>query len=207
MINESKYTNVMIDGIASYIASTKAKANGILSFDKCVKSLAKSTGFKTSDIVESFGEMIEKALRNKSECIVDESFLNYLSEDATSDVTRKIDQTEKEQNGGSSDTNEIDKHKTEDGQQGNEHNNRMYFAYCNFNTGKMFICSKLDQESNAVASVFAKLGNFLATISSPIFKNGILVAPINLDVARSLVSHGKVKYLDLTKTPANKQQN
>ncbi|MCZ0950770.1 hypothetical protein N7T98_25670, partial [Pseudomonas syringae pv. tomato] len=83
---------------------------------------------------------------------------------------------------------------------------RVYYAYCNFNEGKMFICSKLNQEEGAVANTFAKLGNFLATVTAPSFKGGILVAPISLDVARSLYAHKKVKYLDLTKEQANKQQ-
>lgn len=205
MLIESGYTNVMLDGIASYIASVKLKKNGKMSFNKCVNTLAENTGFKAIDIAESFGEIIENALSKASEeCLFDESFLNFINEDEN-DVSQNVTQAEKEQKGGSSNTDAIDKHTTDDKLQNNGHNNRIYFAYCNFNEGKMFICSKLNQEEGAVANVFAKLGNFLSTISAPTFKNGILIAPISLNVARSLVAHKKVKYLDLTKAPNNTQ--
>lgn len=206
MLIESGYTNIMLDEIASYIASAKLKKNSKMSFNKCVKSLAENTGFKEVDIAESFGEMIESALHDASECQFDESFLNFINEDEN-DVNQTVSQTEKEQKGGSSNTNDIDKHVTDDKLQNNGHNNRIYFAYCNFNEGKMFICSKLNQEEGAVANIFAKLGNFLSTISAPTFKNGILIAPISLNVARSLVAHKKVKYLDLTNAPNTQQQN
>lgn len=194
----------MLDGISTYIASTKLKKSGILSFDECVKSLAESTGFDENDIAESFGEIIESALVDDSECQIDESFLDFLNEDEN--FKQAVDQAEKEQNGGQKDASAIDKHKTDDKNVGNGHNNRVYYAYCNFNEGKMFICSKLNQEEGAVANTFAKLGNFLATVTAPSFKGGILVAPISLDVARSLYAHKKVRYLDLTKEQANKQQ-
>jgi hypothetical protein len=204
MIIESKYTDVMLDGISTYIASTKLKKSGVLSFDECVKSLAESTGFDENDIAESFGEIIESALVDDSECQIDESFLDFLNEDEN--FKQAVDKAEKEQNGGQKDASAIDKHKTDDKNVGNGHNNRVYYAYCNFNEGKMFICSKLNQEEGAVANTFAKLGNFLATVTAPSFKGGILVAPISLDVARSLYAHKKVRYLDLTKEQANKQQ-
>lgn len=194
----------MLDGISSYIASTKLKKSGILSFDECVKSLAESTGFDENDIAESFGEIIESALVDDSECQIDESFLDFLNEDEN--FKQAVDKAEKEQNGGQKDASAIDKHKTDDKNVGNGHNNRVYYAYCNFNEGKMFICSKLNQEEGAVANTFAKLGNFLATVTAPSFKGGILVAPISLDVARSLYAHKKVRYLDLTKEQVNKQQ-
>lgn len=204
MLIESKYTDVMLDGISSYIASTKLKKSGVLSFDECVKSLAESTGFDENDIAESFGEIIESALVDDSECQIYESFLDFLNED--DNFSQAVDKAEKEQNGGQKDTTAIDKHKTDDQNTGNGHNNREYFAYCDFNRGKMFICSKLNQEEGAVSNAFAKLGNFLATVSAPSFKGGILVAPISLDVARSLYAHKKVRYLDLTKEQTNKQQ-
>ena len=204
MLIESKYTDVMLDGISTYIASTRLKKSGVLSFDECVKSLAESTGFEENDIAESFGEIIESALVDDSECQIDESFLDFLNEDEN--FKQAVDKAEKEQNGGQQDASAIDKHKTDDKNTGNGHNNRVYYAYCNFNEGKMFICSKLNQEEGAVANTFAKLGNFLATITAPSFKGGILVAPISLDVARSLYAHKKVRYLDLTKEQVNKQQ-
>ena len=204
MLIESKYTDLMLDGISSYIASTKLKKNGVLSFDNCVKSLSESTGFEEDDIAESFGEIIESALVDDSECQIDESFLDFLNEDEN--FKQAVDKAEKEQNGGQQDASAIEKHKTDDKNVGNGHNNRVYYAYCNFNEGKMFICSKLNKEEGAVANTFAKLGNFLATITAPSFKGGILVAPISLDVARSLYAHKKVKYLDLTKEQANNQQ-
>lgn len=204
MLIESKYTDVMLDGISSYIASTKLKKNGVLSFDNCIKSLAESTGFDENDIAESFGEIIESALVDDSECQIDESFLDFLNEDEN--FKQAVDKAEKEQNGGQKDASAIDKHKTDDKNVGNGHNNRVYYAYCNFNEGKMFICSKLNQKEGAVSNAFAKLGNFLATVTAPSFKGGILVAPISLDVARSLYAHKKVRYLDLTKEQANKQQ-
>lgn len=194
----------MLDGISTYIASTRLKKSGVLSFDECVKSLAESTGFEENDIAESFGEIIESALVDDSECQIDESFLDFLNEDEN--FKQAVDKAEKEQNGGQQDASAIDKHKTDDKNTGNGHNNRVYYAYCNFNEGKMFICSKLNQEEGAVANTFAKLGNFLATITAPSFKGGILVAPISLDVARSLYAHKKVRYLDLTKEQVNKQQ-
>lgn len=194
----------MLDGISTYIASTRLKKSGVLSFDECVKSLAESTGFDENDIAETFGEIIESALVDDSECQIDESFLDFLNEDEN--FKQAVDKAEKEQNGGQTDTSAIDKHKTDDKNTGNGHNNRVYYAYCNFNEGKMFICSKLNQEEGAVANTFAKLGNFLATITAPSFKGGILVAPISLDVARSLYAHKKVRYLDLTKEQVNKQQ-
>jgi hypothetical protein len=204
MLIESKYTDVMLDGISTYIASTKLKKSGVLSFDECVKSLAENTGFDKNDIAESFGEIIESAIVDDSECQIDESFLDFLNEDEN--FKQAVDKAEKEQNGGQKDTTAIDKHKTDDKNTGNGHNNRVYYAYCNFNEGKMFICSKLNQEEGAVANTFAKLGNFLATVTAPSFKGGILVAPISLDVAKSLYAHKKVRYLDLTKEQVNKQQ-
>ena len=194
----------MLDGISTYIASTRLKKSGVLSFDECVKSLAESTGFDENDIAESFGEIIESAIVDDSECQIDESFLDFLNEDEN--FKQAVDKAEKEQNGGQKDASAIDKHKTDDQNTGNGHNNRVYYAYCNFNEGKMFICSKLNQEEGAVANTFAKLGNFLATVTAPSFKGGILVAPISLDVARSLYAHKKVRYLDLTKEQVNKQQ-
>lgn len=194
----------MLDGISTYIASTKLKKSGVLSFDECVKSLAENTGFDKNDIAESFGEIIESAIVDDSECQIDESFLDFLNEDEN--FKQAVDKAEKEQNGGQKDTTAIDKHKTDDKNTGNGHNNRVYYAYCNFNEGKMFICSKLNQEEGAVANTFAKLGNFLATVTAPSFKGGILVAPISLDVAKSLYAHKKVRYLDLTKEQVNKQQ-
>ena len=204
MLIESKYTDVMLDGISTYIASTRLKKSGVLSFDECVKSLAENTGFDKNDIAESFGEIIESAIVDDSECQIDESFLDFLNEDEN--FKQAVDKAEKEQNGGQKDTTAIDKHKTDDKNTGNGHNNRVYYAYCNFNEGKMFICSKLNQEEGAVANTFAKLGNFLATVTAPSFKGGILVAPISLDVAKSLYAHKKVRYLDLTKEQVNKQQ-
>ena len=204
LISESKYTDVMLDGISSYIASTKLKKTGVLSFDNCVKSLAESTGFDENDIAETFGEIIERALDDDSECQLDESFLDFLNEDEN--LSQAVDKAEREQNGGQKDTSAIDKHKTDDKNTGDGHNNRLYFAYCDFNTGKMFICSKLNQEDGAVSNAFAKIGNFLATVISPSFKGGILVAPISLSIARSLYAHKKVRYLDLTKEQTNKQQ-
>ena len=204
LISESKYTDVMLDGISSYIASTKLKKTGVLSFDNCVKSLAESTGFDENDIAETFGEIIERALDDDYECQLDESFLDFLNEDEK--LSQAVDKAEREQNGGQKDTSAIDKHKTDDKNTGDGHNNRLYFAYCDFNTGKMFICSKLNQEDGAVSNAFAKIGNFLATVISPSFKGGILVAPISLDIARSLYAHKKVRYLDLTKEQTNKQQ-
>ncbi len=204
MLIESKYTDVMLDGISSYIASTKLKKNGVLSFDNCIKSLAESTGFDENDIAETFGKTIERALADDSECQIAESFLDFLNEDEK--LIQAVDKAEREQNGGQKDTSAIDKHKTDDKNTNNGHNNRLYFAYCNFNTGKMFICSKLNQEEGAVSNAFAKIGNFLATVTGPSFKGGILVAPISLDIARSLHAHKKVRYLDLTKEQTNKQQ-
>lgn len=205
MLIESKYTDLMLDEISSYIASTKLKKSGVLSFDECVKSMAENTCFDENDIAETFGKIIENALDDDSECQIDESFLDFLNEDEN--FKQSIDKAEKEQNGGQKDTTAIDKHKTDDQNTGNGHNNRIYFAYCNFNEGKMFICSKLNQEEGAVSNAFAKLGNFLATVTGPFFKGGILVAPISLNVARSLVAHKKVRYLDLTKEQTNNQQN
>lgn len=204
MLIESKYTDVMLDGISSYIASTKLKKNGVLSFDNCIKSLAESTGFDENDIAESFGKIIERALTDDSECQIAESFLDFLNEDES--FSQAIDKAEREQKGGQKDTSAIDKHKTDDKNTGNGHNNRLYFAYCDFNTGKMFICSKLNQEEGAVSNTFAKIGNFLLTVTAPSFKGGILVAPISLNTARSLYAHKKVRYLDLTKEQTNKQQ-
>lgn len=204
MLIESKYTDVMLDGISSYIASTKLKKNGVLSFDNCIKSLAESTGFDENDIAESFGKIIERALTDDSECQIAESFLDFLNEDES--FSQAIDKAEREQKGGQKDTSAIDKHKTDDKNTGNGHNNRLYFAYCDFNTGKMFICSKLNQEEGAVSNTFAKIGNFLLTVTAPSFKGGILVAPISLATARSLYAHKKVRYLDLTKEQTNKQQ-
>ena len=204
MLIESKYTDVMLDGISSYIASTKLKKNGVLSFDNCIKSLAESTGFDENDIAETFGKIIERALVDDSECQIDESFLDFLNEDEK--LSQAVDKAEREQNGGQKDTSAIDKHKTDDKNTNNGHNNRLYFAYCDFNTGKMFICSKLNQEEGAVSNTFAKIGNFLLTVTAPSFKGGILVAPISLGIARSLYAHKKVKYLDLTKEQTNKQQ-
>lgn len=204
MLIESKYTDVMLDGISSYIASTKLKKNGVLSFNNCIKSLAESTGFDENDIAESFGKIIERALADDSECQIAESFLDFLNEDES--FSQAIDKAEREQKGGQKDTSAIDKHKTDDKNTGNGHNNRLYFAYCDFNTGKMFICSKLNQEEGAVSNTFAKIGNFLLTVTAPSFKGGILVAPISLATARSLYAHKKVRYLDLTKEQTNKQQ-
>lgn len=204
LISESKYTDVMLDGISSYIASTKLKKTGVLSFDNCVKSLAESTGFDENDIAETFGEIIERALVDDSECQLDESFLDFLNEDEN--LSQAVYKAEREQNGGQKDTSAIDKHKTDDKNTNNGHNNRVYFAYCDFNTGKMFICSKLNQEEGAVSNTFAKIGNFLLTVTAPSFKGGILVAPISLATARSLYAHKKVRYLDLTKEQTNKQQ-
>lgn len=204
LISESKYTDVMLDGISSYIASTKLKKNGVLSFDNCIKSLAESTGFDENDIAETFGEIIERALIDDSECQIAESFLDFLNEDEN--LSQAVYKAEREQNGGQKDTSAIDKHKTDDKNTNNGHNNRLYFAYCDFNTGKMFICSKLNQEEGAVSNAFAKIGNFLATVIAPSFKGGILVAPISLSTARSLYAHKKVRYLDLTKEQTNKQQ-
>ena len=204
MLIESKYTDVMLDEISSYIASTKLKKNGVLSFDNCIKSLAESTGFDENDIAESFGKIIERALADDSECQIAESFLDFLNEDES--FSQAIDKAEREQKGGQKDTSAIDKHKTDDKNTGNGHNNRLYFAYCDFNTGKMFICSKLNQEEGAVSNTFAKIGNFLLTVTAPSFKGGILVAPISLATARSLYAHKKVRYLDLTKEQTNKQQ-
>lgn len=204
MLIESKYTDVMLDGISSYIASTKLKKNGVLSFDNCIKSLAESTGFDENDIADTFGKIIERALVDDSECQINESFLDFLNEDEN--LSQAVDKAEREQNGGQKDTSAIDKHKTDDKNTNNGHNNRAYFAYCDFNTGKMFICSKLNQEEGAVSNAFAKIGNFLATVTAPSFKGGILVAPISLGIARSLYAHKKVRYLDLTKEQTNKQQ-
>ena len=204
MLIESKYTDVMLDEISSYIASTKLKKNGVLSFDNCIKSLAESTGFDENDIAESFGKIIEIALADDSECQIAESFLDFLNEDES--FSQAVDKAEREQKGGQKDTSAIDKHKTDDKNTGNGHNNRLYFAYCDFNTGKMFICSKLNQEEGAVSNTFAKIGNFLLTVTAPSFKGGILVAPISLATARSLYAHKKVRYLDLTKEQTNKQQ-
>jgi len=204
MLIESKYTDVMLDEISSYIASTKLKKNGVLSFDNCIKSLAESTGFDENDIAETFGKIIERALIDDSECQIAESFLDFLNEDEN--LSQAVYKAEREQNGGQKDTSAIDKHKTDDQNTNNGHNNRLYFAYCDFNTGKMFICSKLNQEEGAVSNAFAKIGNFLATVIAPSFKGGILVAPISLSTARSLYAHKKVRYLDLTKEQTNKQQ-
>ena len=196
MLIESKYTDVMLDGISSYIASTKLKKTGVLSFDNCIKSLAESTGFDENDIAETFGEIIERALADDSECQIAESFLDFLNEDEN--FSQAVDKAEREQKGGQKDTSAKNT--------GNGHNNRLYFAYCDFNTGKMFICSKLNQEEGAVSNTFAKIGNFLLTVTAPSFKGGILVAPISLNTARSLYAHKKVRYLDLTKEQTNKQQ-
>lgn len=205
-MTESKYTDKVIDCISNYIASAKL-AKEKLTVESCLKAVAADMNYPEDEVNEAFGDIIKKAITNDrySERTFDESFSASLTEEAdVNNIKQSVDNAETTQKGGSSNASDIEKHRVQDKEVGTGHNTRMYFAYTNLLDGKMFICSMLQQHKGLLSGAFAKLGNFLATVTGPIKRGNILVTPISEKDAKSYVANQKVKYLNLT---PQKQEN
>ena len=163
--------------------------------------------YPEDEVNEAFGDIIKKAITNDrySERTFDESFSASLTEEAdVNNIKQSVDNAETTQKGGSSNASDIEKHRVQDKEVGTGHNTRMYFAYTNLLDGKMFICSMLQQHKGMLSGAFAKLGNFLDTVTGPIKRGNILVTPISEKDAKSYVANQKIKYLNLT---PQKQEN
>ncbi len=205
-IDESKYTDAVIDSIASYIASEKMHKHQAFEIDECAQYVADELKFDTAEVVEAFGDLIKDACEHATtENAVTESFIDFLKENEVQD---KVEKAEQEQNGGSTNTAEIEGQATKDKSVGTGHNTRKYFIYCNLNVGKVFVCSELEQHEGMISNAFAKLGNFLSKVSGPTLSQNILVAPIDEKSARAYIvnSKGLIKHLNLTPEPQQKQQ-
>lgn len=211
-MNESKFTDLVLDATSDYIAKTVLSENDF-SVKDCIAFVSESTDFDEESIEESFGELIadeiDRAIVVRAAGIIEsnaEKFSNtlLLKEDDVRDVSNNVDNAAKNQGNNTNDASAVQAQQALDQQKKGSHN-RKYFAYVNLaKGGQVYICSERQEESGAISNAFAKLGNFLKTITSPQFKYGILVAPINEQEATSYLAASKnmkpgIKYLDLTK--------
>ena len=210
MIGESKFTDVALDSITDYVLSVKAKKEQANVFE-CVKYVAEQLQYSIDEVTHAFGDMIKKEVdrANTAPDVIDESvetFSKFLltEEENVEETQAKVDAAEKSQ----TTEKDINAQAAEDKK---TNTSRRYFAFVNFNKGRMYVCSESNDAGNIINKSLENLYNFLSTCEKPSFSNGILVAPINFNAAKQYLTanKGKIKYLDLTpekKTEQGQQQ-
>jgi len=211
-MNESKFTDLVLDATSDYVAKTILSENDF-SVKDCVSFIAEATDFTEADIESAFGDLIsselDRAIVARAAGIIESSAEKFsdtmlLKEEDVRDVSDNVDRAAKKQQDNTNNANAIQAQAALDKQKKGSHN-RKYFAYVNLaKGGQVYICSERQEASGAISNAFSKLGNFLKTVTSPQFKYGILVAPISESEATNYLAASKslkpgIKYLDLTK--------
>lgn len=209
-MNESKFTDLVLDVTSDYVAATMFSENDF-SLADCVNFIAEATKLDRDDILESFSDLIKNELERASSVRSvgisesTEKFSDTLNEDAAEDVDKQVQQ----KTNGSNNFKEDDADRRNSiGNNTNLIDRRQFYLYANAQKGQFLICSidkTLAQKAGDAVSSFAK--NLLGLNQTKYINGGTLVSPISQKDAASIISAKKIKYLNLTQNLGDGKQN
>lgn len=200
-LDESKFTDLVLDVTSDYVAKTMLSENDF-SLADCVNFIAKSTNFKKTAILESFGDLIKAELERAANAKVigmsesTEKFSDTLNEDVTDDVDSQVQMKTKGNNDFKGD--DADR-RNAIGNKDNIIDRRQFYLYANAMRGQLLVCSvdkTLAQKAGSAISAFAK--NLMGLNQTKYINGGTLVSPISQKDAAKIIGAKKVKYLNLT---------